>query len=616
MRFLRDERTASPLAQTEKATIECAISVDRSESRLACFVVFDGHASWIYRLPASGKIVIGRSETADIRLESADVSRAHAELSALGERVLLDDLGSQNGSLVNGERVVSSRLLLPGDVVTLGSCRLVLLSAENSARRPAVLTGSDFEQRLQQELDRSARYRRSFAVLCLCFAERNAAEVAMSLLPSLRLMDVVGLGSTDGEILLLLPELDRTQAFEAASRLLTVLEDTNLRLGIASHPADGTEAQTIVQRARAAARSAEPGCAKTATTTFDTFTVQSTEVIVADPLMREVYQLVRRLSTSTLPVLVHGETGTGKELISAALHEWSQRKKGPLVTVNCAALPESLIESELFGAEKGAYSGAVATKIGLIESAARGTIFFDEVGELPLGAQAKLLRVLETKKVARLGELRERDVDIRIVAATNRDLAAECEAGRFRHDLFFRLSGAMIWLPPLRERKQDLPVLVRALLARACLAAERAPMTISDAALDLLLAHRWPGNVRELKNTLEYFAATLPDSAIEREHLAHRLAANSATTVREDSKAGASYDTLLPATFRPIDEELRELECNRMLAALTAANGNQTAAADLLRMPRRTFVAKMKTHNIREKLIHPRAASSLRSDKS
>ncbi|HEY5935588.1 MAG TPA: sigma 54-interacting transcriptional regulator, partial [Kofleriaceae bacterium] len=253
---------------------------------------------------------------------------------------------------------------------------------------------------------------------------------------------------------------------------------------------------------------------------------------------------------------------------------------------------------ELFGHEKGAFSGAVATKSGLIEAASGSTLFLDEVGELSLATQAKLLRVLETGRMTRVGDVREREVDVRIVAATNRDLASEVESGRFRKDLYFRLTGAQLHLPPLRQRPRELPLLAATFLTDACTRARRSQMTISDGALAAMLAHPWPGNVRELKNLMHYVAAAFPDPVLTADHVAERLGPQRSESAppRTDEAPNATE-----TTFRPLAEEVRELESTRIRAALEATGGNQTRAAALLSIPIRTFFDKVKQYNLSPK---------------
>ncbi|RKH21692.1 sigma-54-dependent Fis family transcriptional regulator, partial [Corallococcus sp. CA031C] len=323
-------------------------------------------------------------------------------------------------------------------------------------------------------------------------------------------------------------------------------------------------------------------------------------VVVADAALVRLFELLRRLAASPLPVLVHGETGAGKENAAWAVHHWSPRSAQTFVAINCAALPESLVEAELFGHEKGAFSGADRARAGLLERASGGTLFLDEVAELSLPIQAKLLRALDQQVITRLGDSRERPVDLRVVAATHRVLADEVKAGRFRQDLFFRLSAAVVMLPPLRDRPRELPLLARAFLEDACARAGRPVLHLSAATMAVLGAHSWPGNVRELKNALEYAAATSPGPVVEPSHLPESLREG---LERSDADAGETTvrdgtEPPVPRAFQNLAEELRTLERQRMVEALEATGGVQTRAAQLIGMPLRTFAFKLKQHRI------------------
>jgi DNA-binding NtrC family response regulator len=374
------------------------------------------------------------------------------------------------------------------------------------------------------------------------------------------------------------------------------LDRTALRLGHVTCPADAYSTESLLTGAHKAALAARPG-EIAGLAHVQTLTVGAQRVIVADPTVVRLYALIERLAPVSIPVLITGETGCGKELVATAIHTRSPRAGKPLISLNCAALHEMLVESELFGHEKGAFSGAIATKPGLIEAASGSTLFLDEVGELAPAIQAKLLRVLESRRVTRVGDVREREVDVRIVAATNRDLEADVVAGRFRRDLFFRLSAATLELPPLRQRSSELPLLAAAFLEDACRLNGRHIMRISDGAMSVLLAHSWPGNIRELKNLMQYVAAALPVEVLLAEHVSERLG-RLRTTVAPRIEAAAPTT---PPRFRPLADELRELEITRIREALEATGGNQTRAAGLLAMPVRTFFEKAKQYGLTPK---------------
>lgn len=289
----------------------------------------------------------------------------------------------------------------------------------------------------------------------------------------------------------------------------------------------------------------------------------------ASRAMQELFAVVRRAAGSAFPALVTGESGTGKELVARALHRASGR--GPFVAVNCAALPENLLESELFGHEKGAFSGADRENPGLFQSAHGGTLFLDEIGDLPLALQPKLLRVLEDGEVRPVGSTRPRKVDVRVVAATNRDLEQEVERGRFRQDLFWRLNVVHLHVPALRERPADIPLLAEHFLGSRRIAPE---------AMAVLTAYPWPGNVRELRNALERAATLSPAPEIRVEDLPPR--------VRETGRVSA-----LVAEAARKDLPLREVEKAYILEILARAGGNKSRAAEILELDRKTLYRKL-----------------------
>jgi two-component system response regulator AtoC len=314
-------------------------------------------------------------------------------------------------------------------------------------------------------------------------------------------------------------------------------------------------------------------------------------VPASDQAMRRIHELAARAAAGTINVLVTGETGVGKELLAETVHRLSPRKDGPYVCLNCAALAETLLESELFGHERGAFTGAVSAKAGLLETAGGGSIFLDEIGELPLPTQAKLLRVIETREVNRIGSLKPRRIDVRLIAATNRDLEAEVARGTFRRDLYFRLNGITLSIPPLRERVGEIPQLAALFMRRICRELDRPEPRLPPAVIALLEGYGWPGNIRELKNMIERAVLLCTGEAIGPEHFPPgKLTA--AVTAPEPTPARAPA----PPPTDPGDGDKTERE--RIIDALNACAGNQSRAAKRLGISRRTLVTKLDTHRI------------------
>jgi two-component system response regulator AtoC len=295
-------------------------------------------------------------------------------------------------------------------------------------------------------------------------------------------------------------------------------------------------------------------------------------------------EAARRVAPTDVTVLIEGESGTGKELLAQAIHLRSARKNGPLVAVNCAAIPEGLLESELFGHERGAFTGAVRTRVGRFEVARGGTLLLDEIGDMPLAMQAKILRALEERKISRVGSDRSIDVDVRIIAATNQTLSQLVDTGRFRADLFYRLRGIQVRLPALRERLDDLPELIDAFLDRARRKLSRTTTTLSNEALQCLWTYAWPGNVRELKHVLEG-AVLLSDGVILPEHLPPAIQ----TPIVQDRG---------PASGRTLDDTMEDVERQLIVDALARAGGVQVRAARLLGITEQSLWYRMKKYGI------------------
>jgi DNA-binding NtrC family response regulator len=305
-------------------------------------------------------------------------------------------------------------------------------------------------------------------------------------------------------------------------------------------------------------------------------------VVAESPAMRRALDVVRRVAPTPATVLVTGESGTGKELVARLLHAHGPRPKGPFVAVNCAALSEGLLESELFGHARGSFTGAVRERRGRFEEADGGTLFLDEVGEMPPALQVRLLRVLQEREVVRVGENTPRTVDVRVVAATNRDLAAEVKAGRFREDLYYRLQVVPVHLPPLRERAEDVVALAEQLVRETSARHGKPGVRLSREALDALRAYRWPGNVRELGNALERAVLLCRDDLVRVDDLPDAVLAPSEAVAAPQ----APRETL--------EQAVEALERAWIRAALSRAGGVQTRAAEELGIDERVLRYKRK----------------------
>ncbi len=318
------------------------------------------------------------------------------------------------------------------------------------------------------------------------------------------------------------------------------------------------------------------------------------QIIGEDPSLRRVFASLQRAAGTDTTVLIEGESGTGKELFARSLHALSPRADSPFVAINCAAIPETLLETELFGHEKGAFTGAVARKLGKFEMAHRGTLFLDEIGDLPLPLQAKILRALEERRFERVGGTALVSVDVRLVAATNHGLRAAVAARRFREDLFFRLSVFPITVPPLRERTSDIPVLARYFVERFCRDLKKNPISLSPAALEQLQAYRWPGNVRELQNCIERAVILADGDAILPRHLNLSFVESLAPEPRSPWADLDLSGTLADVARRA----MIEIEKLKIAQALKDADSNKGRAAELLQVSYKTLLAKMKEHRI------------------
>ena len=308
------------------------------------------------------------------------------------------------------------------------------------------------------------------------------------------------------------------------------------------------------------------------------------EIIGTSAPMQAVYSMVRRIQDSQISCLVRGESGTGKELVARAIHDGSPRASAPFVAVNCGAIPEGLIESELFGHRRGAFTGALRDRVGYFAAANHGTLFLDEIGEMPLSAQVKLLRVLQERRVTQVGDTQAQDIDVRIIAATNRNLEEEIQAGRFREDLYYRLNVVPIELPPLRERRGDIGLLAEHFVRHYAGVHGKPVRGFADEVIEVLRVYAWPGNVRELQNAMEGAVAMEQGPQITLSSLPRRL--RSESDLASTAEIGA---VLVGEDGVDLDSILAQVESQYLQAALDTAQGNKTRAAALLGMSFRSF---------------------------
>ncbi len=522
-------------------------------------LLVDGDSVTSRVLPEQGSVLLGRGAEADVRLELPRVSRQHARLW-LGPPLMLEDLGSANGTraqgrtLKPGERVP----LNVGDGFELGSVWLLVQPERvaSDVHRPRRLASPDyFDTRLEEECARSELSSAPFGLLRIA-VEGDAVAAAARVAPLLQSSDLLARDAKGLQVLVAGASPERLK--DLAGRVATALPGT--QVGRAAWPSSARSADALYA-------AAAPGGSTDA---------RDDEPVIADARMRALYAMVRRVAGSDLTVLLLGETGVGKEVLAAAVHKASPRAKGPFIAINCGALSPTLLESELFGHEKGAFTGAVKAKIGLLEAARGGTFFLDEVGEMPPATQVKLLRAIEAREITPVGSTDARKIDVRFVAATHRDLAAEVEAGRFRADLYFRLNGVSIDIPPLRERREELRAIAQRFAERAAARLGRRGAKIDEAAMSLLMGYDWPGNIRELRNVIERAVLLAPDAVVTPDE----LPVEKLTAVQLDS-----------AQKVPKEKE-------RVLEALERCAGNQTLAAKVLGISRRTLVTRLETYGL------------------
>ena len=521
-------------------------------------------------LPETGTLSVGRDDDTDIRVPDPSASREHALLH-VGATVEIEDLGSTNGTHVGATRIPPRQRvpLAVGQSVVIGGVTLVLQQQYVGRARPRVRSHGYFYDRLIEECARAEADAK--ATLGLLRIRLGAAT------DESRSVDAVAGVMRPGDLLaayaprefeMLLPDSGLEKCREIAASIGKAIEEIGggPRLGLACFPHDGVSPGALMAHACAQARGSggdAPG-----------------GVVLCDPEMIALYQKAQQAAKANANVLILGETGVGKEVLANYIHGESRRADKPFLKLNCTAVAETLLDSELFGHERGAFTGAVKARKGLIEAADGGTLFIDEVGEMSLPMQAKLLRAAGQGEITRVGSTTVTKVDVRFIAATNRDLANDVKTGRFREDLYYRLAVFDLILPPLCDRKSEIEPLARKFLSDFANDSRRQSPDISADALALLLRYDWPGNIRELRNVMERALALCPASTITPEHLPQDKLTGAPT--------GAPPTGASPESSEELVAERRAIE-----AALANCAGNQTRAAEQLGISRRTLINKL-----------------------
>lgn len=548
------------------------LAVDGGDKLFSLLVVRDGETS-SYPLPRTGRVLVGRAAHADVRIDHGSVSREHAALH-LTDSLKIEDLGSANGTRVR-DIPLDARVrveIFPDDVIDLGTVLLVVQYRRLEQRLRRSCGFAFFELRVEEECERASVSDVPFAVARLEVDGGLGAHAVQLLLASELLQEDLITSSGAGRYELLWPGVSPADAEARLALVRQRLAQRNLRVSVQlSHwPRDGRSAAELLGR--------QPGAPRR-----ERERERPSGLVVHDETMARTCKLLERVADSELRVILLGETGVGKELCAELVHALSPRADKRFLRLNCASLSESLLEAELFGYERAAFTGAVSDKPGLLESATGGTLLLDEVGDMPLATQVKLLRVIEAREVLRVGSRVPRPIDVRIISATHRDLSERITEGLFREDLFYRLNGISVIVPPLRERIDDIEPLARHFMARFAKSPRPLP-SLSAAAVDALEAHYWPGNVRELRNLIERALVLCEGPAILPEHLQFDRASPSAPSLPGRSRDAAPGD---------LRREVQSLERGRIEAALTACQGNQRRAAEQLGLSRGALLRRL-----------------------
>jgi transcriptional regulator with AAA-type ATPase domain/GGDEF domain-containing protein len=588
-------------------TVEALTGMEVVPEAALFLVVYGGERSRVIDLPEGSEVTVGRSRGATVSMPSDErLSRVHAKLRREGDQVAVEDLESRNGTRINGHPVVgATRYANAGDAIDAGS--VTILIARRAPRRQAVVEPEEaLEECLEAEVFRATRYTRPLSLLMLRLdGPPEAVDEALDRVSAdTRPMDRLA-GYGDREVALVLPETNPSGGRAIGERVLKIARSTpgvSAIAGLACLPEHGRSPGALIDTARTALRTARRGEAtgglavavargEAAQQLPGVFPgLYDEEPEATDTRSQQTLILARKVAAAPTTVLLLGETGVGKEVVAELIHRSSPRASRPFVRLDCASLPPTLLESELFGHERGAFTGADKRKLGYFEAAEGGTILLDEIGELPAALQSKLLTALERRIVTRIGSTEEIPIDVRVIAATNRDLQEEVKQGRFREDLYYRLAVFTIFVPPLRDRPGDIiPLATRFSRQFAAELGQPAP-GFTTAARAALESYAWPGNVRELRNAVERAVVLTPVGDIDLTALPDGIQARANSSAAEATPF--QLDGHVPA-------QLQQMERTAIVAALEATGGNQTQAARRLGISRRSLIYKMERFGLK-----------------
>jgi two-component system, NtrC family, response regulator AtoC len=562
----RTDALALPAHETEEGM---------ADGRRLFLLVFGEQFSASHPVPSEGSVVIGRSAEADVEIDDKSVSRAHARLSmsfnSANELELeLEDLDSLNGTWIGDDRL-AARVRVP--IRTNVPMRLGSVTVIPQLRTGGTITSETTNQ--------------GYVIIHVIGAAQQLRGIIES---TIRSTDKV-IELAIGELEVILVDADEvvTDRLLRGMRLAIERQSIDAKFGLARFGVDGRDPNTLSALAAERAHGAT-----------DRETVEG-GIVIANDQMRTLHELIARVAAADISVLLLGETGVGKEIVAEMIHQRSARANKPFLRLNCSALTETLLESELFGHERGAFTGATQQKPGLLEVAEGGIVFLDEIGEMQPATQAKLLRVLDSKSVMRVGGVKLTKIDVRVVSATNRDLEHEVQRGTFRQDLLYRINAMSILIPPLRERPSEIEPLARHFMRTISARMGRRPPQLSAAAIDMMHAYSWPGNVRELRNVIERALVFCGDEVAVSDLPWEKMSG----AVTGSGGGGTTGRHTLPrmstANIANADHELsaeEDDERRRIIAALDRCAGNQTLAAQLLNISRRTLIARIEKYDV------------------